>query len=70
MRVPQKIKVFAYRAYLNGLPCFLNLKHRQVAIEGNCVFCDAGEEDLAHAIFYCPLVRKWWSAFLPEVDTL
>lgn len=70
MRVPHKIKVFAWRACLNGLPCFLNLMRKQIAIKGMCVFCDAHEEDLAHALLYCPNVWKWWLVFLPELDTL
>lgn len=68
MRVPHKIKVFAWRACLNGLPCFFNLLRKHIDIKGRCVFCDVRKENLAHALVYCPNVRKWWSIFLPELD--
>lgn len=70
VRVPHKFKIFAWRAYLNGLPCFSDLIRRKVAIEGKCVHYEAHDEDLAHALFYYTNVRKWWSVFLLGVDNL
>lgn len=62
------IEVFAWQAYLNGLPCFQNLLHRQVLIEGKCVFCVARVEDITHILIYCSGVRSWWAIFLTWME--
>lgn len=68
MSVPHKLKIFAWHACQNGLPCFQNLVHRRVNIDGNCMFCAALMEDIAHALIYCPSVRNVWTGFIPWIE--
>lgn len=51
MRVPPKIKNFAWRAYRDTLPTRCNLIKRKVHVTSICCFCQI-EEDVAHALIY------------------
>lgn len=70
MNAPNKTKVFAWRAYKEGLPCLLNLQKKQIQIDSRCIFCKSSTEDLVHAIFLCSDVNPWWSHFLPLLANL
>ena len=66
--VPIKINIFAWRARRDCLPTRLNLIRRGVALEtASCPICLAGEEDVSHVFFRCPLAQavlqqicRWW----------
>ena len=48
LNVPQKLKIFAWRAYCNILPTKVNLSHRGVIEEATCEACHLGEETSGH----------------------
>ncbi|GJS20249.1 RNA-directed DNA polymerase, eukaryota [Tanacetum coccineum] len=66
--VPIKINIFAWRARRDCLPTRLNLIRRGVTLEtASCPICLAGEEDVSHVFFRCPLAQavlrricRWW----------
>ncbi|XP_041011418.1 uncharacterized protein LOC121255205 [Juglans microcarpa x Juglans regia] len=48
MAMPNKIKIFDWRACKDGLPTKENLMKKQVVTEGHCDFCSHPREDLNH----------------------
>lgn len=67
MNVPNRVKVFAWRACRNGLPTLLNLKTRKVVEEVACRWCKEEEEDITHALLSCKTVREVWYDQLPDL---
>lgn len=53
-RVPQKIKLFFWKACNNALPVMGNLLRRRIARDGVCPICQSKEETVEHAILLCP----------------
>ncbi|KAK3220726.1 hypothetical protein Dsin_014696 [Dipteronia sinensis] len=53
LKIPLKVKVFAWKACLNGLPCLINLRKRNVLVNPICHCCNLEEETLEHALFWC-----------------
>lgn len=51
MRVPHKIRLFAWCACRNGLPSFQNLQRKNINLDSNCVFSEAPVEDLTMLLF-------------------
>ena len=51
MKIPIKIKTFAWRPCKDILPTKANLKKRSVIIESTCAFCEDEIEDGMHALF-------------------
>ena len=64
LKLPNKIKIFAWRTCKNGLPTRANLKKRFVIIEDQCVWC-SNEEDVGHALCYCPMIIQSWHKHFP-----
>ncbi|XP_042946916.1 uncharacterized mitochondrial protein AtMg00310-like [Carya illinoinensis] len=50
LKLPKKMKVFAWRACQEKLPTYLNLKKKHVLDDATCVLCNQGMEDAAHAL--------------------
>ncbi|KAF5443558.1 hypothetical protein F2P56_036105, partial [Juglans regia] len=65
MNVPRKIKTFAWRACRNILPTLQNLRTRKVDVEGGCCFCGERDEDVLHALLFCPQLREMWRQLGP-----
>ena len=73
--VPQKIRIFAWRAASNSLAVQVNrVKHHQVIL-GTCSICGVEDECVFHALVCCPKVRAFrmglrevWN--LPDEDIL
>ncbi|KAF5468064.1 hypothetical protein F2P56_012246 [Juglans regia] len=70
MPLPNKIKVFTWRACKEGLSTKLNLKKRRVKTKGSCCFCKKVMEDTSHALFICPDIRDYRKNYVPIVQTL
>ena len=64
--VPQKIRIFAWRAASNSLAVQLNrVKHHQTTL-GTCSICGIDDECIFHALVICPKARAFRMA-LKEV---
>ena len=62
LNVPQKLKIFAWRACCNILPTKVNLSHRGVIEEATCEACHLGEETSGHMFWECTKARDTWTA--------
>ena len=58
LHLPAKIRIFAWKACLDGLPTKLNLAKRGVLIEAACPLCLKASESTSHMLFYCNKFRK------------
>lgn len=67
MKIPNKNKVFARRACVDGL--FQNLQKKHVAVENKCVFNPQRSEDISHALFFCPPTQNRWNEYFPYIST-
>ncbi|GJS03179.1 RNA-directed DNA polymerase, eukaryota [Tanacetum coccineum] len=66
--VPIKINIFAWRARRDCLPTRLNLIQKGVTLETtSCPICLAGEEDVSHVFFRCPLAQAVLRRNMPMV---
>ncbi|PWA53683.1 reverse transcriptase [Artemisia annua] len=59
--VPNKIKLFLWRAWKNYLPTINNLQARGLNLTSvSCTHCDQVGEDVIHVLFKCPSARQVW----------
>ena len=58
LKIPSKIRIFAWRACMNGLPTRLNLSRRGVNINPMCPICDQEMETTTHALIQCELAKQ------------
>lgn len=70
LTISHKIKLFAWCACKDDLPCLSNLKKRKANANEQCPFCTYLEKDLAHALFYYPSIQEWWPKYLPYLEEL
>ena len=57
LRVPKKVKTFAWRACTNSLPTMENLLKRKVVQSALCSKCRRKPENVVHALWGCEKVR-------------
>jgi len=60
-KVPQKLKIFAWRTCVNGLPTMRNLSHRGIHCSSFCPLCDRAIESTAHALLLCDHAKLTWA---------
>lgn len=65
LKLPTKVKVFAWRAAKDSLPTREKLMHRRVPVEVHCPFYNYSLEDLHHALFSYPQLSQVWAQHLP-----
>ena len=63
INIPEKIKIFAWRACVNGLPIVANLQARGINREMLCHYCDRELESISHALIRCDIVKRVWSCW-------
>ena len=61
LNVPNKIKVFGWRACHNILPTRDNLMLRKIVEEDGCMLCSRGAETRIHALWECAVAKDEWS---------
>ena len=61
LKIPAKIRIFGWRACMNGLPTRLNLCKRGVKIGPLCPICDQEMESITHTLFQCDLALQVWN---------
>jgi hypothetical protein len=62
LKLPSKIKNFAWRALHGLLPLKSILVNRHIGHSGQCPICLLGPEDISHLLFTCPAAQGLWSA--------
>ena len=60
LQVPNKVKVFAWRACNKALPTMDNLVRCHIVDENLCLVCKIGAEDPLHIVLGCPEVEQVW----------
>lgn len=60
IRIPQKVKVFLWRAALGCLPRRHCLQSRGVKCDDRCVFCERSYENDWHLFFGCDETKSVW----------
>ena len=62
LQLPAKIRIFAWKACLDGLPTRLNLAKRGVKVGAECPLCEKAMESTNHALIYCAKIWEvWWN---------
>lgn len=70
LELPEKIKIFMWRASNNLLPLAKNLWKRKVVHEPTCQRCRRNIESINHALLECKATRKIWLHFPYTVPSL
>ncbi|KAL0293788.1 UNVERIFIED_CONTAM: putative ribonuclease H protein [Sesamum calycinum] len=60
-KVPNKAKVFMWRAIRNALPTASNLRRKMPHEEIVCPFCTDTDETIIHALLHCCFARQVWA---------
>ena len=60
LRIPNKMKVFGWRACHDILPTKRNLKKKRVLSEELCSFCSRFQKSTIHVLWECTVVQDIW----------
>lgn len=60
--IPQRAKIFCWRACHEILPCRDNLKKRGILTENLCLMCETTADTPLHALKDCQWSRAYWFA--------
>uniref|UniRef100_A0A803Q0L2 RNase H type-1 domain-containing protein n=1 Tax=Cannabis sativa TaxID=3483 RepID=A0A803Q0L2_CANSA len=63
LRLPKKLKIFAWRFINEALPIAVNLAHRKISTTNACSLCRCSWEASRHAIFRCKRAKSVWQQF-------
>lgn len=61
LHIPNKIKLFTWRACKNILPTKANLYHRHVLDNSTCEACNLDPETTGHLFWDCSLAKEVWT---------
>ncbi|TXG57245.1 hypothetical protein EZV62_018558 [Acer yangbiense] len=64
--VPNKCKIFFWKAFHGWLPTFATLARRRVDVLDHCLFCGAANESITHVLWSCQLAVDVWRMLLGE----
>ena len=64
LNLPPKIKIFAWRACINGLPKMEAINHRGISHSKTCSVCKNEAESLDHALLGCAFSSSVWNLWL------
>ena len=57
-----KVRIFAWRACIEGLPTRLNLVKRGINVGADCPLCGKCVESTSHALIFCNKISEvWWN---------
>lgn len=62
LRVPSKVKIFAWKALHGILPGLAILANRHIPTRCQCPVCTKGAEDIKHLMFTCYQAKQVWRA--------
>ena len=61
LHIPNKIKIFTWKACNNILPTKANLYHRQVIDDPTCEACTLEPETVGHLFWECNVAKELWT---------
>ena len=68
LRIPNKFKVFAWRACHDILPTAVNLTRRRVVQEDKCSVCTIESESSIHALWDCATAQDIWAGSVRKLQ--
>ena len=60
LKIPAKIRIFAWKACMNALPTKLNLYKRGINTSVLCPICDLEVDTILHCLVFCDPARQVW----------
>ena len=66
--MPNKIKVFGWKACQNTLPTCANLVRRKIIDDDGCIVCTRGSKTGVHAIWDCAVAKDVWARGLVRLQ--
>ena len=60
LKVPNKVKTFAWRACSESFPTMVNLARRRVVLSNSCTSCNREPESVIRALWGCEKVKGAW----------
>ena len=61
-RLPNKIKIFAWRVCQDILPTSENLARRKIIDDNTCGLCRQGAESVLHILWECGVAQDVWAS--------
>lgn len=61
LKIPNKIKIFGWRAWHNALPTRENLFKRRVVDDASCELCQQATETVVHVLWECGVAQDIWA---------
>ena len=62
LKIPGKIKHFAWKVLHGVLPCLGVLANRHIPCSPQCPVCSVGDEDIQHCLFNCQRATQVWDS--------
>ena len=69
LNIPNKVKIFLWRACTNSIPTMLNLCKRKIVPSSACNHCHVGEETVLHALWPCEVVCLVWCSYFLAIPS-
>ena len=69
LNIPNKVKIFLWRACTNSIPTMLNLCKRKIVPSSACNHCHVGEETVLHALWPCEAVCLVWCSYFLAIPS-
>lgn len=61
LKVPAKVKNLLWRAVTGCLPCKVQLRTKNVAVNDTCPMCNEGAESIIHGLVTCSFSTTCWN---------
>uniref|UniRef100_A0A803P6L1 Reverse transcriptase zinc-binding domain-containing protein n=1 Tax=Cannabis sativa TaxID=3483 RepID=A0A803P6L1_CANSA len=68
LKLPPKIRIFAWKVFQNILPTAAALFKRKVLDSGECALCKSNWESIGHALFGCKHAKNIWKHTKFKID--
>ena len=68
LKVPNKIKVFGWRACRNILPTRVNLSRKRIIEDNRCEVCKTEPKTEIHALWNCVVAQDIWTGCLARLQ--
>ena len=68
LNIPSKIKIFAWRAFVDALPTMVNLRKRGIGENDFCPCCGREVESIFHTIIKCEVAKRVWDYWEVQFD--
>ena len=64
LNIPSKMRIFAWKMFMNALPTLVNLQIRGVNVGEICLACGKEPELIIHALVRCEVAKRVWDCWM------